>query len=312
MLGWGARSHRVATMTVMLLAHGPLRVAPLHTRTMTRLASERGTSADPLLHVDDGLDAVPPFGTLFDLAFHSGRCIGVRLPDGKGGQPAVALLPPGPLLGEEVEYSRPLARHLASQFLGGRLALRLAMGPDRAAKVAPVLRNDRGAPVIPPGLCGSISHKDQVAVALVLDHGVEQGARDSSEECTTVPVQHVGVDLENLAAKRRTDLIRRKLLTWSESHSLGQLSATGLTVGQEVLLHFSFKEAAYKAMDPFLQRHIGFTEIEVRPATDGRCSLHVVEASALDECVAGRGMVLDGSWTTIGDFVLTAVTARMR
>ena len=55
------------------------------------------------------------------------------------------------------------------------------------------------------------------------------------------------------------------LLTPRENEHLGAgLGAlAALTVEQEVLLHFSLKEAVYKAIDPFLQRHVGW-QVRVR------------------------------------------------
>jgi 4'-phosphopantetheinyl transferase EntD len=112
-----------------------------------------------------------------------------------------------------------------------------------------VLADDRGAPLLPPGVAGSVSHKESVAVALV---AAEAAAR-------------LGVDVET-DAPRRYD-VSRKVLTDAE---LAELAATPADDRAcEVLLRFSAKEAVYKALDPFVRRYVGFREIELRPAADG-------------------------------------------
>ena len=41
-----------------------------------------------------------------------------------------------------------------------------------------------------------------------------------------------------------------------------------------ILLRFSFKEAVYKAIHPFLQRSVDFAEVEVNPVADGTARLN--------------------------------------
>jgi 4'-phosphopantetheinyl transferase EntD len=112
-----------------------------------------------------------------------------------------------------------------------------------------VLADDRGAPQLPAGVAGSISHKESIAVALV--------ARD--------PSARVGVDVE--ADRARTLDISSKVLTPGE---LPEIAAyTGAERDREVLLRFSAKESIYKAIDPFVRRFVGFKEVSVSPRPDG-------------------------------------------
>ena len=101
-----------------------------------------------------------------------------------------------------------------------------------------ILSDDRGAPILPPGWVGSISHKGVRAAALVAPAG---GG-------------HIGVDLE-VAAPPRQDIARR-VLTPREQAALPDR-------GRAVTLRFSIKEAIYKAIDPYVRRYVGFTEVEL-------------------------------------------------
>lgn len=120
----------------------------------------------------------------------------------------------------------------------GRAALREAL----AMPEVDVPSDDRGAPVLPAGWLGSISHKRGRAAALVArDDGA--GAR-------------IGIDLEHAAAPRQP--IERRILVAAEQARVQDR--------REVSLYFAVKEAIYKAIDPFLRRYVGFTEVELELA----------------------------------------------
>jgi 4'-phosphopantetheinyl transferase EntD len=129
-----------------------------------------------------------------------------------------------------------------AEFVVGRCALHEALGDWGVA----VLADDRGAPVLPAGWVGSVSHKGAVAAALVAPAG--QG--------------FVGVDLER-AAPPRADIARR-ILTPREQAALAHLA--GDERGRALTLRFAIKEAIYKAIDPHLRRYVGFLEVELELA----------------------------------------------
>lgn len=141
-------------------------------------------------------------------------------------------------------------------WIGGRLAMREAL--FRAEIEAPaVLADSRGAPRLPAGVSGSISHKTKLAIALV--------ARES--------VARLGVDIEDDVIGSLD--ISRRVLRAEELAELSPLPPSALA--REVLLRFSAKEALYKALDPFVQRYIGFHEVSVSPEVGGtaRTVLHL-------------------------------------
>lgn len=160
-------------------------------------------------------------------ALAHGACVVVEL-----GDPEAALAGLDPV---EQRRAAELGEIRRREFIAGRSALHLALAH---APPAPILSDDRGAPILPVGWVGSISHKGSHAVALVAPAGAG----------------HIGVDLE-LAAPPRQDIARR-ILTPREQAMLPDR-------GRAVTLRFAIKEAIYKALDPYLRRHISFLEAEL-------------------------------------------------
>jgi len=133
----------------------------------------------------------------------------------------------------------PLRR---ATFVGGRLAARAALD-ELAVPSGPVLSDERGAPIFPAGTCGSISHKDRLAVALV---GRDEGWT-------------LGIDVE-LASGPTYDISSR-VLSAAEQRRLA--TAPEAIRAREVLFCFSAKEALYKALDPHVRRFVAFDEVSV-------------------------------------------------
>jgi 4'-phosphopantetheinyl transferase EntD len=159
------------------------------------------------------------------LALAHGACVIVELGDPDA---ALARLPSA-----EQELARAMAPFRRGSYVAGRTALHLALASDAA-----VLSDDRGAPILPAGWVGSVSHKGTCAAALVAPAG--QG--------------HIGVDLEDAAPPRQD--IARRILTPREQATLPDRAGA-------VTLRFSIKEAIYKALDPYVRRYVGFTEVEL-------------------------------------------------
>ncbi|HVR64752.1 MAG TPA: 4'-phosphopantetheinyl transferase superfamily protein [Polyangia bacterium] len=156
----------------------------------------------------------------------------------------------------ERAHARTLAPARAVSWAGGRLALHAALAALAAGGGAAIdagvaiLGDARGAPVLPAGATGSISHKDSLAVAIA---AVLDGAR------------LVGIDLEELRPGRPD--IASRVLTPAEQAALAGLDEAARRA--EVLRRFAAKEAVYKALAPALQRIIGFPEVVTARAADG-------------------------------------------
>lgn len=185
----------------------------------------------------------------FDLAYHHatshGIAAAVHLPDSPDPVPdrILELLHPG-----ESEHAATLKGFRQVSFVGGRLALRLA-AQQLGLQPPAVLPDDRGCPTLPDELLGSISHKRTLAVAKVArNHGWT-----------------LGIDLEDYGPPRPG--IMGRVLTPQERAIVESLPED--RQWPATLLRFSLKEAVYKALDPWVQRYVGFQEAEVVPNTDG-------------------------------------------
>ncbi len=186
----------------------------------------------------------------FSLAYHHATAHGlvaaVHLPDAPDPVPEAVLAELHPA---EAEHARTLRAWRQVSFVGGRRALRLAC-QQLGLQPPGTLPDDRGAPTLPDGLVGSVSHKRALAVALVCrDHG-----------------ETVGIDLEDYGPARPG--IAPRVLTPREQAAVDAL-ATEERRWLATLLRFSMKEAVYKALDPWVRRYVGFHEAEVDPDTDG-------------------------------------------
>ena len=188
-----------------------------------------------------------------------------RLATAHGEVAIVALADPDDaarLHADERAHAELLSAHRRREWSAGRAALRLLLGD-----VPPILTDDRGAPIIPAGHVASISHKDAFAAALV---AADTGAR-------------IGLDLER-AAPSRLDIASR-ILTARELAALPDR-------GRAVTLRFAIKEAIYKAVDPFVRRYVGFTEVELDVREDGS----VLVTSALPVAIEATWREVDGFW----------------
>lgn len=189
-----------------------------------------------------------------------GRLVGVALPaddDAAGLDALAAALRP-----EERAHAAALAGPRRATWLGGRVALRAAL-EGLGVDAAPLLATERGAPLLPAGIAGSISHKATLAVALA--------ARAGAGET-------LGVDVELDPRQRppRVDIAPR-VLTPTERTRLDALAPTSRA--RELLVAFAAKEAIYKALDPWVQRFVSFQEVEIARTPDGALSatLHLPE-----------------------------------
>lgn len=196
-----------------------------------------------------------PFSLAYQHACAHGVIAAVHLPQEPGPVPEaiMARLHPG-----EANFASELRGHRLNSFVGGRLALRLAT-QQLGLQPTAVLPDERGCPTLPPNLRGSISHKRELAVALVSrNHGWS-----------------IGIDLEEYGPERPA--IAAKVLTAQEYETVQALPTSSQWMS--TLLRFSIKEAIYKALDPWVRRYVGFHEAEVEPGTDGdvRVRLNLTE-----------------------------------
>lgn len=187
--------------------------------------------------------------TPFDLAYHHatphGILAAVHLPDSPEpvSDDVMARLAPA-----EREHAASLRGFRQVQFVGGRLALQAA-ARQLGLRIQPVLPDDRGAPQLPEGFVGSVSHKRTIAVGMV--------ARDTQGT--------LGVDIEDYGPERLS--IASRVLRPAELAEIE--TSTGSRQWMGLLIRFSIKESIYKAIDPWVRRYVGFHEAEVTIDLDG-------------------------------------------
>lgn len=165
------------------------------------------------------------------------------------------------------------------EFTGGRLAWR-ALRPE----LGPLGMGERGEPVCPSGLSVSLTHKQDLALALV-----------GEETAGTL-----GLDLEADDRERMT--IADRVLRPEELEEVARLPAA--QKWRAVLLRFALKEAAYKAIHPHLLRFVGFQEALVTLGAAGEAGISIVTEPTLS---------LEAGWEALeGQKILASVRARRR
>lgn len=185
-----------------------------------------------------------PWRSAFLAALPHGLVAGVHLPPGPEPVPPEVLRRLHP---EELAYASTLGGFRQVQFVGGRLAL-ADLFNELGVRRTPVLPDAYGAPAVPAGLLGSVSHKHSLAVA-ILARG-EPG---------------LGIDLEDTSGDRPG--VARRVLRPEELAAVDELPPERRWC--DTALRFSVKEAVYKALHPYLRRYIGFGEVAVWPSPDG-------------------------------------------
>jgi len=192
----------------------------------------------------------------------------------------------------EVQYAGQIPSETTRKsFVGGRLALRQAM--ECQIHDCVILKDTYGRPNIPPSFRGSISHKGDVAVAMVAPTTAE-GETDWA----------IGVDLE--VRQKGHSRIGSRILTKSEQNNLGLVD--GICAEEEVLLRFSVKEALYKAMHPLICHYVGFQEAEVRPSNNGAVNVRLNLNSGAHEDFAS----VTAHWKALDNYFLTSARVQLK
>jgi 4'-phosphopantetheinyl transferase EntD len=203
------------------------------------------------------------------------------------GDPDDAVLFPG----EELMIARAVdARRRA--FTTGRACARqalsgLGVGPRE------ILADQRGAPLWPADIVGSITHCE----------GYRAGAVAWREE-----VACIGIDAEPAGKELRDGVLRRIASNW-ERASLDRLGAIRPEIAWGRLM-FSAKEAVYKAWYPLTGRWLGFLQALVTLHLDGSFDARLLVPGPL---VAGRRRAsFCGRWLVRDDLIVTAIAVPAR
>ena len=245
---------------------------------------------DPDLHpdvdhaIDDG--ATETDGIAFRLDLPHGRCVGIEIrPDHLAAIHA-----------DERRHAATLGPARQPSFHAGRRALRLALG-DLGVHAGPILPDHRGAPRMPAGSLGSISHKRSCAVGLAARRSTKTADLSDGEPL----VEDLGVDLEEVRPLRAN--IAPRVLTPAERDTWMQVAPE--LRDRFVLERFSVKEAFFQAANRVVGPRISFQAVAItHVADDGLVDLH---APWLTE----RGFSVQG-WLGSPDSGLILSSVRLR
>ncbi|MCY1328327.1 hypothetical protein D9M69_138830 [compost metagenome] len=151
--------------------------------------------------------------------------------------------------------ARAVAKRRA-EYLAGRICARDAIVRLGCQPAVPGTAEDR-APIWPAGLCGSITHSDGWAAAIV------------ARSCDW---RGLGMDAEQLLEDQRALRLAQEILTADELARLGPQQA-----GLQVTLTFSLKESLFKALYPLVLQRFYFEDAELLEwRADGQARLRLL------------------------------------
>ena len=156
---------------------------------------------------------------------------------------------------EEYEYAQNLPQRRQISWVGGRIAAHTASNILNLDS-GPILSDSFGAPIASnPNIICSIAHKEDIAVALVAQ------SRFGT----------IGIDVEHFVPARPQ--IASKILRKEEAEYISQLPQRQQWLA--TLLHFSLKEALYKAIHPKQKRYVSFFEVSISPFQNGNADIQL-------------------------------------
>lgn len=135
------------------------------------------------------------------------------------------------------------------EFAAGRAAARLALGKIGLQTATPILRGERGEPLWPANVCGSITHCYPWSLAVAA-----QGSGVA-----------LGIDCESVERLREVSIIDVICTTAERDWVRGEDQPARL------VKIFSAKEAVYKAFYPICKHYIDFKELELCWLDEQKC-----------------------------------------
>ncbi|SNR86669.1 4'-phosphopantetheinyl transferase family protein [Pseudomonas segetis] len=148
-----------------------------------------------------------------------------------------------------------------TEYLAGRLCAREALRQVTGVARVPAVGEDR-APVWPLNVCGSISHGNGLAAAIVAERNHWRG---------------LGLDIEQPLETQRAARLASEILTPREMHRIAKTSAE--EQAWWVSLSFSLKESLFKALYPLVLTRFYFEDaelLECDKGTQGRARLRLL------------------------------------
>ncbi|QHA10055.1 4'-phosphopantetheinyl transferase superfamily protein [Streptomyces broussonetiae] len=197
-----------------------------------------------------------------------------------------------PLFAEEEALVERAVAKRRREFAAVRGCARRAM-EKLGVPAQPVVSGERGAPVWPAGLIGSMTHCDGYGAAALVRAG---------------ELASLGIDAEPHGPL--PEGVGDSVFLPAEAERLARLAAQRPAVHWDRIL-FSAKESVYKAWFPLTRKWLDFSEADITLHTDPEGAAHgTLHAELLvpGPLVAGRRLqAFDGRWAVRDALVATAV-----
>jgi len=175
------------------------------------------------------------------------------------------------LFAGEAAHLEPMVGGRRAEYATGRACAHAALAALDASGATAIQRDERGAPIWPDGVTGSISHTEGFCAAVAAQ--------------TSPTLASIGLDIERI--DRVGERVRRRILTASELAAVEAMPAA--EAQRRTAMTFAAKEAFYKAQYQLTSTYLGFGAVEVRFDDDavGFVSGHPVVSSFVGQ-VSGR------------------------
>lgn len=140
---------------------------------------------------------------------------------------------------------------------------------------APILRGERGMPLWPASVSGSLTHTDGFRAAVVAPRLLVRSMGLDAEPAEPLPAGVLG-----------------SIAREGELPQLERLKSQGVACADRLL--FCAKEATYKAWFPLTHRWLGFEQAEIDLRDDGTFVSYLLVRPTPVPFITGRWMVSDG------------------
>ncbi len=195
----------------------------------------------------------------------------------------------GSLVGIEADPLADMSQNRRSEYATARACARSAIAEvmnNAVHEVDPVGRGDRGSPVWPPSLTGSISHNRGFCVAVAAPRALTPGSDTT-----------IGIDVETID-RLRPELARR-IVFGSERSEIGMLEPA--EAQRRLALIFATKEAFYKSQFQHTNTWLGFDAITVSGASGTiAVTLGPIASSLLGACRVSANAIEVGPRIAVG------------
>ncbi|MCK7641634.1 4'-phosphopantetheinyl transferase superfamily protein [Corynebacterium sp. CCM 8835] len=140
---------------------------------------------------------------------------------------------------------------------------------------APILRGERGMPLLPPAVSGSLTHTGGFRAAVV---------------APSLLIRSMGIDAE--PAEALPEGVLGSIAREGELPQLEKFRDAGIEGADRLL--FCAKEATYKAWFPLTHRWLGFEQAEVDLRLDGTFVSYLLVRPTPVPFISGRWLMRDG------------------